>query len=229
MVDDTVYKGKTKIERVIFSVRLRGIFFPLGFSDIVQLINSSGFTLIGPLRERPSVPSGAQLVVAGRIAEKGDLKLNVDPERGIMNVEGKSIQDVLTEFDGIEKLALSEFGVNFNAERRFYETIGDLTILADKDPIATISKIYSDSKVFPTFNTILKEDTGNYGIRLVKKGQAPDQEEWWEYRIDPLVAKSRSTYYSNVIYRSEDKANVVRASREMVERVEQLIMTMEQL
>jgi len=229
MVDVTAYKEKIRIERFVFSVRLRGLFFPLGFSDIAQLLDKAGFTLIRPLRERPSLPSGAQLVVAGRIAEKGDLKLNVDPDRGVINIEGKSIQEVLTEFDGIEKLALEEFGVNFNIERRFYETIGDLTILADKDPIETISKIYSDSKVFSAFKTILKEDSGNYGVRLVRKGQFPDQEEWWEYRIEPLVAKSRNTYYSNVIYRSEDKANVVRAARGMVETVGQLIMTMEQL
>lgn len=229
MVDETLYKEKTRVEKFLFSVRLRGIFFPLGFSDIVQLVDHSGFTLVGPLRERPSLPSGAQLVVGGRIAEKGDLKLNVDPDRGVINIEGKSIEEVISEFDGIEELALKEFAVNFNKERRFYETIGDLTILADKDPIETVSKLYSDSKMLSAFSTILKEEMRNYGVRLVRKGQAPDQEEWGEYRIEPLVAKSRSGYYSNVIYRSEDKSNVVRVAREMVERVGQLITTMERL
>lgn len=229
MVDETAYKGETKIERFQFSVRLRGIFFPLGFSDIVQLIDMSGFALIGALRERPSLPSGAQLVVAGRIAEKGDLKLNVEPDRGIINIEGKSIQDVLTEFDNMQELALKEFSVDFDAKRGFYETIGDFTILAKKDPIETMSKIYSDSKVLSAFRTILKEEIGNYGIRLVRKGQDSDQEEWLDYRIEPLIAKSRNAYYSNVIYRSKDKANVVKAARGMIEIIGKLIVAMEQL
>lgn len=228
MVDVTAYKEKTRVERFLFSVRLRGLFFPLAFSDIAQLLDKAGFTLMKPLREQPTLPSGTQIVVAGRIAEKGDLTFNVDPDRGVISLEGKAIQDVLSEFDTIEDLAREDFAIDFNQERRFYEIISDLTILVDKDPIKTVGKVFSDSKVFSSFDAILEEEAGNYGIRLVRKGQVPDQEDWWEYRIEPSVAKARNTYHCHVIYRSEDKAKVVKTAKELIERVGQLILTMEQ-
>lgn len=229
MVDTATYKEKTRIERFTFSVRLKGIFFPLAFSDVVQLVDRAGFTLVAPLKERPSLPPGGQLVVVGRIAEKGDLKFNLDPERGVINLEGKNIEDVLSEFNAIEDLARREFAVDFNKEQRFYEILADLTVNTDKDPIKTMSKLFSDSKSLSTFSAILEDGTGNYGVRLVRKGQDPNQEEWWEYRIEPLLTKSRNTYYSTVVYRSEDKDKVVKAAKELIERVAQLIIAMEQL
>ena len=230
MVDMDAEKEKTRIERFLFSVRLGGIFFPLGFSEITQLLDKAGFTIAAALRDRlPSVPAGGRLVVGGRIAEKGDLSFNVDPNRGVITVEGKSIENVITDFNAIEDLARQEFDVDFSQERQFYEIIADLTITVYKNPIETVSELFSDSKVLSDFSTILEEEVGNYGVRLVKKEQLPTEGEWFEYRIEPLVEKPRNTYHSNVIYRSKDKDKVTKTATELIKRVGQLISTMEQL
>jgi hypothetical protein len=229
MVDEAIEKEKTRIERFMFSVRLRGIFFPLGFSEISQIADKTGFTLTASLREKPAIPSSARLMVTGRIAEKGDLSFNVDPNRGIITVEGNIIEDVLREFNAIEDLARQEFGLDFTQEGQFYEAIADLSIVVYKNPVETVSKLFSGSKILSDFSTILHEEVGNYGVRLVKKGQEPNGEEWFEYRVEPLVAKPRNVYYSNVIYRSKVKDNVVKAATELVEKIQQLIFTMEKL
>ena len=229
MVDMDAEKEKIRIERFLFSVRLEGIFFPLGFSEITQLVDKAGFTLVPPLRERPMVPTGAQLLVGGRIAQKGDLSFNVDPNRGIITVEGNAIGNVLTEFNAIEDLARQEFAIDFTREGQFYEAFADLTIVVYKNPVETVSKLFSDSKILSDFSTILHEEVGNYGVRLVKRRQVPNEEEWFEYRVEPLIAKPRNTYYSNVIYRSKVKDNVVKAATELVETIRQLVSTMEKL
>ena len=230
MVDMDAEKGNTRIERFLFSVRLGGIFFPLGFSEITQLLDKAGFILAAALKDRlPSVPAGGRLVVGGRIAEKGDLSFNVDPNRGVITVEGRSIRNVITDFNAIEDLARQEFAVDFSQERQFYEIIADLTITVYKNPIETVGELFSDSKVLSDFSTILEEEVGNYGVRLVKKEQLPNEEEWFEYRIEPLVEKPRNTYHSNVIYRSKDKDKVIKTATELIKRVGQLISTMEQL
>jgi len=229
MVDMVPEKEKARIERFLFSVRLGGIFFPLGFSEITQLVDKAGFTLVASLRERPLVPVGGQLVVGGRVAEKGDLSFNVDQNRGIITVEGNVIENVLTEFNAIEDLARQEFAVDFIHEARFYEIIAELTMVVHKNPVETVSKVFSDSKVLSDFNTILKEEVGNYGVRLAKRGQVPNEEEWFEYRVEPLVAKPRSVYHSNVIYRSKVKDNVLKAATELIDTVERLVSTMEKL
>jgi len=230
MVDKDTQKEKTRIERFLLSVRLGGLFFPLGFSEITQLVDKAGFTLVPPLRERPLVPPvGAQLVVGGRIAQKGDLSFNVDPNRGVITVEGNIIENVVAEFNGIEDLARQEFAVDFIREARFYEIIADLTIAVHKNPVETVSKVFSDSKVLSDFSTILKEKVGNYGVRLAKKRQVPNEEEWFEYSVEPLVAKPRSAYHSTVIYRSKDKDNVMKAATGLIETVGQIVSTMEEL
>lgn len=229
MVDTDAEKETPRIERFLFSVRLGGVFFPLGFSEITRLVDKVGFTLVPSLKERPMVPAGAQLLVGGRIAQKDDLSFNVDPNRGIITVEGNIIEKVLTEFNAMEDLARQEFAIDFIREARFYEIIADLTIVVHKNPVETVSRVFSDSKVLSDFSTILKEEVGNYGVRLVKRGQAPDGEEWVEYKIEPLVAKPRSTYYSNVIYRSKVKDNVMKAATGLIDTVGQIVTTMEEL
>lgn len=181
------------------------------------------------LRERPLVPVGAQLVAGGRIAQKGELSFDVDPNRGIITVEGNIIEKVLTEFNAIEDLARQEFAIDFIREARFYEIIADLTIVVHKNPVETVSRVFSDSKVLSDFSTILKEEVGNYGIRLAKRGQVPNEEEWFEYRVEPLVAKPRSAYYSNIIYRSKVKDNVMKAATGLIDTVGRLVSTMEEL
>lgn len=229
MVDMDAEKEKTRIERFSLNVRLGGLFFPLGFSEITQLIDKAGFTLVPPLRERPSVPVGTQLVVSGRIAQKGELSFAVDHNRSIITVEGNVIGNVLTEFNAIEDLARQEFAVDFIREARFYEIIADLTIVVHKNPVETVSKVFSDSKVLSDFSTILKEEVGNYGVRLAKKRQVPNEEEWFEYSVEPLVAKPRSAYHSTVIYRSKDKDNVMKAATGLIETVGRIVSTMEEL
>jgi len=229
MVDMDVEKETPRIDRFLFSVRLGGVFFPLSFSEITRLVDKAGFTLVPSLKERPMVPVGAQLLVGGRIAQKDDLSFNVDSNRGIITVEGNVIGNVLTEFNAIEDLARQEFAVDFIREARFYEIIADLTIVVHKNPVETVSKIFSDSKILSNLSTILHEEVGNYGVRLVKRGQVPNEEEWFEYRVEPLAAKPRNTYYSNVIYRSRVKDNVVKAAKELIETIRQLVSTMEKL
>ena len=218
-----------RIERFLFSVRLGGIFFPLGFSEITQLLNKAGFTLSASLRERPSLPAGGQLIVGGRIAQKEDISFNVDPNRSIITVEGSTIENVLKEFNAIEDLARQEFAVDFKREGRFYEIMADLIIVVHKNPVETVSKVFSDYKVLSDFSTILKEEVGNYGVRLAKKRQVPNEEEWFEYSVEPLVAKPRSAYHSTVIYRSKDKDNVMKAATGLIETVGQIVSTMEEL
>ena len=229
MVGMVPEKEKTRIERFLFSVRLGGIFFPLGFSEITQIVEKTGFSLVASLREKPLLPAGGQLVVGGRIAEKGDLSFNVDPNRGIITVEGNVIENVLTEFNAIEDLAREEFAVDFVREASFYEIIAELTMAVHKNPIETVSKLFSGSKVLSDFSTILEEDVGNYGVRLVKTRQVPNEEEWFEYRIEPLVAKPRNAYHSTVIYRSRVKDEVTKAATRLIDTVGRLVSTMEKL
>lgn len=229
MVNKPSYKDKTKIERFSFAVRLQGLFFPLGFGDIVQVLDHAGFTVAAPLKQTPLLPAGGQIVVAGRIAEKQDIKFNVEPDKGVVSLDGKTVDGVLSEFDAIEGLVLKEFAVDFKQSARFYEFVADLSISVDKNPIATIGKLFSDSKTISFLSTILKDEVGNYGVRLVKKGQTPNQEEWWEYRIEPLISKANTTYYCNVIYRSPDKTKVVDNAKGLIDKVEQLILAMERL
>ncbi len=175
------------------------------------------------------VPVGTQLVVGGRIAQKGELSFAVDPNRSIITVEGNVIGNVLIEFNAIEDLTRQEFAIDFIREARFYEIIADLTIVVHKNPVETVSKVFSDSKVLSDFSTILKEEVGNYGVRLAKKRQVPNEEEWFEYSVEPLVAKPRSAYHSTVIYRSKDKDNVMKAATGLIETVGRIVSTMEEL
>ena len=224
---DTREQHEARLERFLFSVRLDTMFFPLAFSELRDIAGKAGFTLPERLRQIPqmSLPRGG-VVVSGGIGEKPNTRFNVEPERSIVTVEGNKVDEVLADFDLIEELAQKEFSVDFVQARRFYEFIADLSILSSVDPIKAMARL-SSWKLQSQFSKILGQPTTNFGVRLVKKGQPPDEVEWFDYRIEPLIAKSRSAYYSNVVYRSSDKTRVVKQAETLIDTVKALIAVIE--
>lgn len=220
------------VGRFHFSVRLGSLFFPLSLDDIKPGLDILGYSMT-PALDRTRLPyaPGVRLSISGQIAEnlEAKLSLRMDPERGIVAIEGSDIEAVIKSFDELEKWVQENTSVDFAQERRFYEFIfdGTISVGSERDPIRTISNLYSDSRTIEQFGDIIEAKVTNFGIRLVQKDRSPGEDEWLDIRVEPTVERPRSTYLANVVYRSPDKEKVIARANELLATLEQIIATIE--
>jgi hypothetical protein len=212
---------KLRVDRFDFNVRLKSLFFPLEFKEIVELLEAREFTILKEVQERiPQVPVGAKLVIGGIIAEKQNILFRINQELGIIGMQGTNIEEVITEYEQFEAVAKNTLNVDLMEESRFYEIISELVIIAKKDPIVVISKIFDGHNTLRQLSAILEIDVTNFGIRLVPTNRAPTDEEWLEYKIEPLIAKPHTSYQSSIIFRSIDKEKVKVTASNLLRRIQ---------
>jgi hypothetical protein len=219
---------KLRVDRFDFNVRLKSLFFPLEFKEIVELLEARGFTILKEVQDRiPQVPVGAKLVIGGIIAEKQNILFRINQELGIIGMQGIDIEEVITEYEQFEEITKDTSNVDLKEESRFYEIISEIIIITKKDPIVVISNIFDEHDTLRQLSTILERDVTNFGIRLVPTNMAPTDEEWLEYKIEPLIAKPRTSYQSSIIFRSTDKEKVKDTALNLLRRIEIIVSIIE--
>ena len=221
---------KIKLERFHFSVRLGGIFFPLEVAEVTPLLKESGYEINEELAKRlADIPIGTRIVVGGAIAEKRDDRqtFRMEPERGIMAIVGQKVDAIVKDFSNLEKLIEDRLNLTLEKEALFYEFIADGTATTGKDPTKVVAKLLDDSKLQPEISKILGFAVTNFGLRLVERERYVTDNQWFDFRIEPLVPKPNTTYHINVVYRHPERANVIKAARSLNGTIEKLLIAIE--
>lgn len=218
-----------RIERFSFAVRLESLFFPLEYGAVTDILKEQRGFNIEPSPRLPELPPGARLEVGGKIASRDDLKFRMHPERGVVGVDGKKIDDVLDEFQEVAHLFKEKLDVDLDDRARFYEFTCELFVVSSKETKKTLAELFSGFEHMKRFREIIGHDTVNYGIRLVPARTDPDSAHWFDYKIEPMVTNPNRTYYVYVVYRDKkDKKNaVMEAAKRLEETTKSLVKAME--
>jgi len=186
------------------SVRLDYILFPIKFEDFRDALASKGYTIEVP--RTPRLPIGTQVTVSGTIARKGDVVVGLDAERQVFGAEGKNLADVIAVFSELENIIEGVLRIEITPKARFYEILANYEAVTGQNPLQQISKIKLPENVAKGFEEILKAPVSNFTLHVSPVGQMPNQEDWFDIRIEPLVFRATDTYLVNVIYRNKDKS-----------------------
>ncbi|MDY6916830.1 MAG: hypothetical protein SVP26_02620 [Chloroflexota bacterium] len=151
----------------------------------------------------------------------------VDPNRGVLGIQGKDIPEVIGYFDKVRELAKQLSDVDLDKEARFYEVAADLAIATDISPLEVTANLFAGASDLQRLGNLLGAAICNYGVRLVPANQAPTGEEWFDYRIEPLLARPSSEYFSSIVHRSRDRDSVVTAAGKLSETIKALVGAME--
>ena len=224
--------SKLNIDRFHFSVRIRTLFFPVGLHEFTTGLQKKGFEILPQVqRLLEQTPIGTKLSVSGPVARRQspDVQVTMDGGTGVLGVQGRDIQGVIAALEEIEGLLSEDLAVEISSYERFYELIleGEVYVGAARNPIDRVSSLYTDSKHFQALQKVLGEPVMTYGVRLVSKGVAPDTANWEEIKIEPSIAKAKTTYSVSIILRRDDKAAVQRFATRLPDLIERLIETIE--
>lgn len=221
---------KIKLERFHLSVRLGSIFFPLEISEVIPLLEESGYKISEELAKRlAALPLGAKVVVGGAIAEKRDdgRTFRMEPDRGVIAIAGQHVDAIVKDFSNLEKLINDKLNLSLSKEALFYEFIAEGTATTGKDPTKIVAKLLDGSRLQSEISKILGPSVTNFGLRLVERERYVTDNQWFDFKIEPLVPKPDTTYLINVVYRHPKRANVIGAAQSLNGTIEKLLIAIE--
>ncbi|MBA7610524.1 hypothetical protein ES703_17733 [subsurface metagenome] len=221
---------KIKLERFHFSVRLGSLFFPLEVSEVTPLLEESGYKISEELTKRlADLPLGTKLVVGGAIAEKRDdgKTFRMEPDRGVIAIAGQHVGTIVEDFSNLEKLIKDKLNVSLEREALFYEFTAEGTATTGKDPTKIVAKLLNGSRLQSEISKILGSSVTSFGLRLVERERYVTDNQWFDFKIEPLIPKPDTTYHINVVYRHPKRANVINAAQSLNGTIEKLLIAIE--
>ncbi|MBM4462887.1 MAG: hypothetical protein FJ012_06065 [Chloroflexi bacterium] len=190
---------------VRMTVTLAPVIFALDFGDLARALKKNGYDLA---LQVPPLAIGQRIGGSGIIAKKGNITIVADSERRYVGVDGTSLPDVLSSFDELTRIVKDDLWVDIRAKAAFYEAIVRMNVLGHVNPTETVESFFSNLDAVKALEPILGEPTSLFTIRLVPKGKLTGEQEWFEVKIEPDLARPDSTYMVEVVYRKSDYEKV---------------------
>lgn len=209
--------------RVRLSLMTDYIFYPIDSDDFAKAIKRHGYEL----KSTPQTMGPIRLEIPGQLAKKEGNNVILDTNRQILGVEGDDPNKIIEIFNELEEIIRNELKIDYSNSIKFYETIIDYHIYSPNNPRKIIEKIYEESKHSEVFSSIVKKDVSPFTIRYASKGISPNSPEWMDFRIEPFVRRANKVYAFNLVYRSEDGAEVKMTLQSIQEIIEQMVTEIE--
>jgi hypothetical protein len=90
-----------------------------------------------------------------------------------------------------------------------------------------ICRVLSQGETINGLGNVLGQEVSPFTLRLVSKGKVPNQEDWIDIDIEPLVTRPTKTYLISVICRSSQKSKVLSFAKELESRIIRLVDSIE--
>jgi hypothetical protein len=170
-----------------------------------------------------------QFSFTGPIARKGDVILDVNDERGILGVASPLPASAIQGFNEVLQLIKANLKVDPEIMAGFYELIGQCEVESKINPITKFGQISEKIKIMEEFSKVIGKDASLFSLRLVPKGEIPNQAEWFDITIEPHLVHPTSIYNISVVYRSLDKSKVQKFTEEFFAKVTEILDVIENL
>lgn len=211
---------------VRFSIRFSYLLFPFDIVELVERLAKAGYQITIP--RPPKIPGkNVRLGATGKIAQKGDVEIDINDDRGILGAASSSPASSIEGLNEVLQLINTNLNVDLYEVAAFYELIGHFDIESDQNPLEKIEQISQKGTHIKQFNDILNEDVSDYTLRLVPRGRIPNQTEWFDITIQPNVIKPFSSYTVTVVYRSKDRSRVEEFIRDLLQNMNRIINVIE--
>lgn len=212
-------KGRLQTLRFRFSLRLNDVLFPIDAGELAYALTEAGYATpkIPPAKARIRVGFG------GEIARKNGIVIDGNSDRGVLGVTAKSYDSAIKGYNELKTIINNKLKINLEERSRFFEIIAEYNFESLKNPLESIYKAFSGTRVLKNINGIFEQETSIYSVKFVSKGRVPNQEEWLDVTIEPNLIKPDSVYDLIVIFRSRQKTKVETFGKELETRLHKVV------
>jgi hypothetical protein len=223
----TVTQSPFKNASIRLASRSNFVIFPIDQRDFFEGLRGIGFTVA---REPPSgVPFGITATIGGNVARIDGMVLDMDIDRQVIGLQGPSMELVIEKFGQVEKLLNDRFGLNLAQNIRFYEIIASFQLETGKVPVDTLGKLPGFEQVVKSFGSVMGRAVVPFALRVRLSDSLPNDEEWFEMTIEPLVINPKLRYYITTVFRSPDRNKVLGFARELQIKIPDVVKSLESM
>ena len=210
--------------RLSLAARYDYVIFPVSYQDLRDVLTGMGFQLSTRLL---GGPIGMTMEPVGTIARKDQLSVAFEPDRQIIGVAGTTLSEVTNSFFELESQVSKKIKPSLEHGTRFLEIIAQFEAESGKSPLQSIENVRKGSVAWDKFDTILGVPVAPFNVRIVSKGVDPNQEEWLDISVEPMITKANQQYVINVVCRSKKRKAVIDFAETMGVKISALLDEME--
>lgn len=205
------------------SVRPNYIIFPIDGFELINALERAGYTIRVPIPLKPSPVPSVRLSFAGTLAQKGEIMVDGNAERGYLGVTGKSYASAIRGLSEVKEIVKEALKVDLNEGVRFHEIMAHFDLDSEQCPLEKIAQVFSGNEFLRKVDSILEQETSFFTLRFVSRGKVPNQEEWLDITIEPDLIKATTSYSISAVYRSADVSKFEKFGEQLESRILKLI------
>jgi hypothetical protein len=130
--------------------------------------------------------------------------------------------------DSLESLLKKEFDLDSSGLAQYYEFLASLSTRARKNPLTSWYCHFAQLPMIKTTSEVIGTEVAPFGVRLTPKGETPNQPNWLEIRIEPLVQSATDHHNIEVVFRRSRREEVFDFVRRFEDIVRALLSLVEQ-
>lgn len=210
------------IMRISLLVRWRPIFYPFEQWQFLKLLPENGYVVPEEIRNR-RMNFGTRPETSGVVATKGAVSLTLDSSKPGIQLDGTDITTTIDEFESIEQLIDSSFGLSSEEMARFYEFDAQALVKSSASPIELVEGFKVENDISNIVSDVLNYSVKPFSLKVVRAEGRPSDDEWCEFFLEPSSRSPESDFFTYMIFRQPDRAKVLTVAQCFTDSIKQII------
>lgn len=206
---------------------LNSLFFPLTFPDVFTTFKARDFSLIGGgSASRVPVGLGAQLYIAGPVASKDGVIVDLEHDRKIIGLEGEDLDKLLNVFEIVSNVVEKDFSVDLESKLDYVELSAAFLAKTDGSASEKIEEFFVKTRRLEELKSVIGFEPAIRQFTLSERGKPAEAKDYVEFNVSPRLT-SPDSYYIQAVFRNSNVGKVMRFTKTINETVTSLLEAVE--
>lgn len=211
--------------RVHIGLKYATLRFPLDPRELAQFLPEKGWIIPSAIVE---LPLGGALRGEGLLARKASSQVTWNADAQVIAVAGRNPENVAEDFEQVEAVIEHDIGYDSAAHALFYELVAEALVRTKTEPINSVRALGEKMGLLSLFEKAIHSDVSLFGLRLAPSKGGPEDSEWYEVNVSPLVFHPRKHLSVQVVWRSKERADVMTATKQLSDLIARITATLEE-
>lgn len=222
MDSSRVEKLKPRWRRLRLVERFANVLYPIDLFELLRQLPNAGYIVPKKVFKGVIEPGEAA-------ARKGNVELVVNQDNKTLGIEGHEISpaEIIDSFNELRNFWHEHLDSFQNTETHYLELIGEGLVKTGKNPVKVFGQYWAQFSKMQELNKILGCEASNFGLQLTPTNTDPNNADWFDVRVNPLIVSSTKCYYVNLIWRNRDINKAIKTFSKMDDTIANLILEVE--
>ncbi len=213
---------KPRWRRLRLVERFANVLYPIDLFELLRQLPKAGYVV------PPKIFKG--VIEPGEAAAlKGNVELVANQDIRTLGIEGHEISpaEIIDSFNELRSFWHEKLEPSRSIETHYFELTGEAWVKTRKNPVKVFGQYWAQFSKMQELNKILGCEASNFGLQLTPTNTDPNNANWFDVRIHPLIVSSTNCYYINLVWRNEDIDKAIKAFSKMDSTIANLILEVE--